>query len=204
MKAIIGACVSFLLLTASFGAHAQATGVKLNMDSGLYVGAGLGRSEAREFCLHIGGGACDQKDTSWNAFVGYQVNRHFAVELGYVDLGKSFSSGLLGGVPATASLDTTAIELLAVGMLPLSDAFSIYGKFGMYRYETDSVSTGPAAGAGSADDVEFTIGIGGQYGFTRNIAVRAEWQRYFEVGSGVFGLEKSDTSVWRVVGRYMF
>jgi len=91
MKAIIGACVSFLVLTASFGAHAQATGVKLNMDSGLYVGAGLGRSEAREFCLHIGGGACDQKDTSWTAFFGYQVNRHLAFELGYVDLGESFS-----------------------------------------------------------------------------------------------------------------
>ena len=204
MKAIVGACVSLLLLAASFGAHAQATGVKLNMDSGLYVGGGLGRAEAREFCSAIGGGACDQKDTTWNAFVGYQVNRNLAFELGYVDLGESFTSGLLGGLPATVHLDTTAIELVAVGLLPLGDSFSLYGKFGMYRYETDSLSTGAAAGTGSANDTEFTLGIGAQYSFNRNIAVRAEWQRYFDVGSGAIGLDKSDTSVWRVTGRYLF
>ena len=204
MRRRIESCLAACALIASLGAHAQEPGVKLNMDTGFYVGGGLGRVETREFCVFIGGGACDQKDTSWNVFVGYQVNRHLAFELGYVDLGESHTTGLLAGIPSTARFDTTAIEFLALGMLPLTDAFTIYGKFGLYRYETDSFETGAITRETRAKDTEFTFGLGAQYSFTRNVAVRAEWQRYLEVGSGVVGMPKTDSGVTRVTGRFMF
>jgi len=48
------------------------------------------------------------------------------------------------------------------------------------------------------------MGFGAQYHFTPALGVRAEWQRYLDVGAGVFGLQKDDASVWRLSGLYKF
>src|SRR5438477_157243 len=55
--------------------------------SAFYAGAGFGQSKAKEWCSTAGGISCDDRDTAWRAFGGYQLNRNFAAELGYTKLG---------------------------------------------------------------------------------------------------------------------
>ena len=198
--ALIAGC---LLSVTSLGANAQSPAVALQMDSGFYVGAGLGRSEARDFCTIVAG-ACDAKDMSWNVYAGYQFNRHFALEGGFTNFGQATSSGFSGGVPSKISTDTTAFELVAVGLLPFTDRFSLFGKAGFFRYDSDGTISGGVVAGASDTGTEFTFGLGAEYGFARNLAARLEWQRYLGVGSGLLGLPKADISVLRLGARYKF
>lgn len=185
---------------ASIGAQAQTLPVQLNMDRGLYIGAAAGKARTGEGCL----GTCDTTNTTWRAYAGYQFNRHLAVEAGYVDFGKATVSATLAGVPVTSRIETSAWELVGVGLLPLTERFSIYGKLGLFRYESDATTSGAFVGATSASGTEFTLGAGVQYAITSNFAARFEWQHYTDVGAGIPGAEKDDISVWRLGGRYQF
>lgn len=142
-------------------------------DSGWLVGGSVGQSKIKVDCP--AGVTCDDTDTAFRAFGGYNFNKNFGVELGYADLGKVTVSalGLSGDVKATA------FDLMAVGSLPIGDKFGVYGKLGMYR--ADSKASG-AVGSGSDTNTDVTYAIGGQYNFNKNLGLRAEWQQYKKVG----------------------
>lgn len=191
-----------LLLSASPAALAQAPAVKLSMDTGFYLGATVGRSEARDFCSI--GGACDPRDLSWNVFAGYRFNRHFALEGGYTNFGEASTSGFVGGASTRITAETTAFELVGVGRVPLGDAFSLYGKAGFFRFESDGAARGALVDTQSRKGTEFTFGFGAEYTFTPAFTARLEWQRYLDVGSEVLGVQKADIGVMRVGAHYRF
>lgn len=171
-------------------------------DLGFYAGAALGQAKFKDACTGITGagfvGGCDDKDTAWKIFGGYQFHRNVGVELGYVDFGEATASGTLLGLPATAAADAKALELVAVGSIPLTQQFSAYGKLGAYRWDIDtSVTAGAAAAGGGDKGTDFTYGVGLKYDFTRNIAARAEFQRYNNLGeTNTTG--QSDVNMWTV------
>jgi opacity protein-like surface antigen len=71
---------------------------------------------------------------------------------------------------------------------------------GLYRGETKlSSNVGISAKESNTD---LTYGIGVRYDFMRNFAVRAEWQRYGDVGGGNVG--KSDVDVLNIGALYKF
>ena len=78
--------------------------------------------------------SCDDKDTAWRILGGYQINRNFAVELGYHQLGDA-SASFPGG---QVDFEATAIELVGLGILPLANNFALYAKAGFYRGETEA------------------------------------------------------------------
>jgi OOP family OmpA-OmpF porin len=132
---------------------------------------------------HVYGGGSvgrnDNSEISWSLFGGYQANRWLGAEFGYRDLGRL----TIGGV----TVDSNAWELVGVGRVPLFDRFSAYGKLGGYM--------GRSHGGGfNENNTDLTYGLGVEYGFTRNIAVRGEWQRYTDLGGGGFGA-KNDLDV---------
>ncbi len=198
----IKALVVALMLSASSAALAQAPGVKLNVDAGLYIGATIGRSEARDFCSI--GGACDPRDMSWNAFAGYRFNRYFALEAGYTDFGEATTSGFVTGIPTRVTAETTAFELVGVGRIPLGDSFSLYGKAGFFRFDSDGVATGGLVDRQSRKGTEFTFGFGAEYAFLPALTARVEWQRYLDIGSEVVGVQKADIGVMRIGAHYKF
>lgn len=148
-------------------------------DMGFYAGAAFGQAETDGVCDIVAGFAgvsCDEKDTAWKIFGGYQVNRNFSLELGYASFGEATVTGP-GGV---ATVEGTAFDLVAVGSLPLADRFSVYGKLGLYRADFEVRNT-----LGFSEDASengLTFGVGLRFDFTRNLAARLEWQRYQEVG----------------------
>jgi len=143
-------------------------------DSGWLVGGSIGQSKFKVDCP--AGVSCDDSDTAFRAFGGYNFNKHFGVELGYADLGKLTVSAL--GI--SGDIKATAWDLLAVGTLPIGDKFGVYGKLGMYRADTKESG---AIGGSSDSNTDITYAIGGQYNFNKNLGIRAEWQQYKKVGS---------------------
>jgi hypothetical protein len=79
MRQIQTAAGAAVLALASVTAQAQMPEPRLAMDSGVYIGAGVGRAHSDANC----GAVCDTKDMTWQGYVGYQFNRFFAIEGGY-------------------------------------------------------------------------------------------------------------------------
>ena len=176
--------ISIALLGAAAMAAALPAAAQSNMLSSVYVGGDVGQSKLKD-CVVAG---CDDKDTAWGLFGGYQFNRNLAAELGYHRLG-SFSSP--GG-----DVDAKAWELVGLGSWPITDQFSVYGKLGGYRGKLD--------GAGHSEtNTDLTYGLGLQWDFTRNVGVRGEWQRYPKMGGGGFGRD-TDLDVLRVAALWRF
>ena len=131
-------------LAVSAGAYAQQPAT-----TGFYIGAEVGNTDLD--------GADD--DIGFKLLGGYQFHRNIAAELGY---GMLYDKG---------GAEVTAIELVAVGMFPIANQFSIIGKLGFANVDVE------VAGA-SDDKTELTWGLGVQYDFSRNLGVRALFQRY--------------------------
>ena len=152
-------------------------------DGHFYGGFGVGRSDS-----NLDGVVIDNKDRAWKGFGGYQFNRYFAVEGGFIDLGRTTTPG--------ASLDSKALHASAVGSLPLTEQFALTGKAGLARTETE-FSTG-----GSDQNTEPTYGLGLRYDFTRQLGIRGEWERYRASNNPFSG--KNDIDVFTINAIYRF
>jgi len=170
MAALLGAAV----MAAPAVSMAQARG-----DTGWYLGASVGQSKARHVNC-AGFDSCDTKAAAFGILGGYQINRNFAAELGYHDFGRvTFSApGVSGNIKASAA------ELVGLAAYPVASQFSLYGKLGAYRAEAKLSASLAGLGSGSLKDrtTDLTFGFGARYDVTREAGVRAEWQRYKNVG----------------------
>ena len=153
---------SLVLGLTAFGPTALA------QDVGFYAGASFGQSKIE-----------GETDTGWKIFGGYQINKSFGAEFGYVNLGKVKESGALPIFGAfTATIDAKAWQLVGVGTLPIDDRFSVFGKLGFARWDADLKCTGFLAGCGDDSGTDLTFGVGVKYNLTRNLAVRGEWENF--------------------------
>jgi OOP family OmpA-OmpF porin len=181
---IVGAAA---LALAAFSGSVQAQGwMRSSQELGFYVGAGVGGAEVRNLCSEAsaaGFTSCDEKDRTWKVSAGYRFHRNIAIEAGYVDLGK-YSAGLGG---TNVRFDAKAFELLAVGIVPVTQAFSVYGKAGLARWDVDAAISGTTFRI-SENGTDFTFGVGAQYDFTQNLAGRLEWQRYTDIDVNTLGV----------------
>ena len=191
IASLTGAAILALPLSSAFAQNAGAPA--------WYVGAGIGESEVSiEGCGS--GVSCDEKGTAWRILGGYRINDNFAVELGYHQFGDATASGPGGKV----KFEANAFELSGLGSLPLGHQFSAYGKIGFYRGETKA--TGDTL-LGAIDlketNTDLTYGIGAQYDFNRQLGLRAEWQRYANMGDQAT-VGESDVDVLGLTVIYRF
>ena len=148
-KALIAAMLGAAVMAAPAVSMAQARG-----ETGWYAGITLGQSEVKS--VDCTGFSCDTKDTAFRILGGYQINRNFAAELGYHDLGKVKVTG-----PANFDIKSNAWELVGVGAYPLANQFSVYGKLGLYRGEVKVPGS-------KATNTDLTYGVGLQYDHGRD------------------------------------
>ena len=213
------AIVSVATALGAVAAGGATVGAEAASDNGWYVGGALGGSQQ-----HFGGGqvdgalanqgltgsaSIDRSAGSLRVFGGYQFTPHFALEGGYVNLGKfDYSSSISS--PAADSvnghLGVQGIDLAAVGTLPLNQQWSLFGKAGaLYAKTKLDASSG---GAVAVSDQSHTgasplLGAGVSYDITRQVAVRGEVDRYFRVGdSGTTGRGDIDQYTVGVVYRF--
>ena len=148
--------LSATLGVAAFGANAQ--------DNGFYAGAGVGQSFVDEDVY-------DDEDTAFSVFGGYQFNKYFALEAGYADFGKIEPEG------TGPALEADTAYLTAVGSLPITEQFSAYAKAGFHNWNLDTDLPG-LVNNGDDSGTDPTYGVGVQYRFTDNVALRGEYSRF--------------------------
>jgi OOP family OmpA-OmpF porin len=168
-------------------------------ESGGYIGLGVGLSKAYIADDRIrnqlsGAGLTmtsiddDDRDVGYKLFGGYKINKNFAVEGGYFNLGKfGFTANTTtAGSSLTGAIKLQGANLDALGILPFTEKFSAFGRVGViYTWAKDEFS---GAGAGAAlattigdpkkNEANYKYGLGVQYDFTYNLGLRAEWERY--------------------------
>ena len=136
-------------LIAFVGAAAMAFSVgAAAQNTGFYAGLDIGTADFG-----------NEDDTAFRLSGGFQFHRHIAAEVGVARL---FDKG---------GVEVTALEVAAVGSLPLANQFSVFARIGIANIDIET-------GAGSRDKTELLLGIGAQYDFTRNLGLRVQWQRY--------------------------
>ena len=148
-------------------------------DRGFYLGGALGQSKFKEWC-DTGGSttatlpACDDTDTTWKILGGYRFNRYIAAEATYIDWGEVSATARITATGRTIDVAASQVSygLAAVGTLPLGQRFELFGKAGFVNTEQDTTS----ATTVTRDETELHYGVGVKYAFTRNWALRGEWE----------------------------
>jgi OOP family OmpA-OmpF porin len=181
MKKLLAALI---VLMAASTANAQ--------DKGWYVGGAVGQGKAKGFCDGVSGTgvSCDDTDTTVKAMGGYQFSRNFALELGLMNAGTYEARGPGGTITVKAAI----FEGTAVGILPLGQQFSVFGKLGLYSSAVDSTANTFVLNRNeTTGNTDLTYGVGLGWAFTPKFQLRAEWQRYQDVDAGFVG--KGDVDV---------
>jgi OOP family OmpA-OmpF porin len=208
---VMGIAASVAIMSMS-SAHAA--------DEGWYAGVNAGVSHSK---FKDGGidsafatqgvtstSSTDKRDDPYSLNAGYQFNRNFALEGGYVNLGKyNFSSSISSPATDTASgnYKVDGWTTSAVGILPLQNGFAAYGKLGALFSQTKfnpSSDTGATALAGtSKSSTDLTYGLGLSYDFSKQVVGKAEWNRYQGVGDTAT-TGKADIDTYTVGLAYKF
>jgi OOP family OmpA-OmpF porin len=160
-----------------------------------YGGASLGQSrakidEARITSTLLGAGLTttsmtrDEHDTAYKLFGGYQLNRNFAIEGGYFNLGKfGFSSTTVPAGTLNGQIKLQGLNLDLVGTLPLIGGLSAIGRVGAeYADARDRFSGSGAVNvlnpSPSKRAANYKFGAGLQYEISPAFLVRGEAERY--------------------------
>ena len=154
----------------------------------------------------------DDSHMAYKLFLGYQYTPNFALEAGYADLGK-YDAKVVGdiiGFPLDlrGEVKSRAVFVDAVGILPLTPEFSMFGKVGAAYARTKATASATFLGARESDsdsDSEYVpkAGFGAEYALTKTVALRAEYERYFDVGDEDKTGE-SDVDFWSVGLKFGF
>lgn len=185
------------LFSMSFIAAASAFTVQtaLAQDSGWYAGGNVGRTMATVDDARITRGLAGaglattsiidrDRSNGFKIYGGYQLTPNFALESGYFDLGKfgfTANTSPLGSL--SGDIRVRGLNLDLVGMLPLSEQFSLLGRVGANYAQTRGAFSGTGAVGvtnpnPSKRETNYKLGIGLQYAFTESLSMRGELERY--------------------------
>lgn len=155
---------------------------------GFYFGGSLGKAESKEdACFQdvSSGFTCDRKgEVAWAGFAGVMVNKYFGVEGGYHNLGKivEVANATTGD---RAWVKTRLGELVAVAAYPIQSV-SIYAKGGGY-YAKSTMTGSFVAPETVSTSKQWTYGVGVSWDVFTHAGLRAEWQRFNNIGGQEIG-----------------
>lgn len=167
--------------------------------AGWYFGFGLGANYGRDWdaarfasSLAAQGFTAtqtgsDDSDLGVKVFGGYQFTNYLALEGGYAQFNNYTATGTISNPVAASAYqteDNNSWFLAAVGTLPLTKDFSIFGKLGANSWKkttntffTDS--NGVVTRTSSIDrDADAFYGVGASYALMDSLVVRAEYERF--------------------------
>ena len=164
-------------------------------NAGWYAGANIGQSNSTIDNARISNGLLgsgltmttitnDDRDSGHKIYGGYQFNRNFALEGGYYDLGQfGFAATTLPTGTLSGNIKLRGLNFDVVGLLPLTEKFSVFGRIGAnYAQASDNFSGTGAVHVlnpnPSKYDTNLKLGLGLQYALTESLAMRAEVERY--------------------------
>lgn len=167
-----------------------------------YVTAAVGQSKAddkaaievNEELVDLGvtglSSTFDDSDTAYQLQLGYQLTPNWAVEGGYVDLGKfQYSAAFTGPVAgnAVAEVKAAGLNIAAVGSYPVNDQFAVFGKIGAINAKVEGRATATGSGVSATEAISATKakgywGVGAAYDFNTQLGLQLEWERFNNLG----------------------
>lgn len=201
-------------LIVVFAATAASSAQALELSEDMYLVVTVGKSIKKHTPMQIDNDAAMVKGgvpasavkstqtsgkNGYKLQLGYQLNENFAVEGGYVNLGKTDyhadynykGPGLLpptytGTASRTAKI--SGFNIVGIASNPISEDLSVFAKAGGFyaQVKTDSSSAGAHAGLGngSLDKTRWRglMGVGANYRIDEDFGIRAEFERYNKLG----------------------
>jgi OmpA-OmpF porin, OOP family len=158
---------------AAFALTAAMT-AQADVRPGFYAGASVGTTKLSDDSFDGSGADIDDTDTGFKIYGGYSFNDNFAIEASWFDLGEV--SGNFG--PDSFSVGVSGLNASAVGRLPVSETFSLFGKLGFASYDLDAHVNLAGIGSGSdnSSETDLTYGVGAALSFGGQWEVRAEFE----------------------------
>jgi OOP family OmpA-OmpF porin len=138
----------------------------------------------------------DDSDTGFGVAGGYQLNEHFAFEFSYLTLGSTNYHAIATVTDGTDTEDAdVTLETKAdgpvvsmLGILPIGERFSVYGRAGISFLTADgtariTIADNSQRASQSSQKTDPVFGVGAEYNFNKYFAVRLAWDRHLDVGT---------------------
>jgi OOP family OmpA-OmpF porin len=163
MKKII-----FSIISSSFALAAHAEGT--------YLGVGI-TSSRYDVNINLANFVNHKSSTSVSAklFAGYDLNKTWAIETGYADLGNVTTDWSFSGRRGTAKLGVQSFYVAGKGTAPVSDQISLFGKLGVAH--TKFKQRGFPSG-GDETKTGLYGSVGAEFSLSKQASLSLEWERY--------------------------
>ena len=164
---------------------------------GTYIDSSL-HNDAKKYFLEDEPGSVktDEGSFAGKLIMGYQFNDYFALEGGYYYLGQTKTKIHYATDNSTDKIKITGhmLGLDAVGMLPLNNVVSIFGKVGAGIARTTTKVSYAEDGSESETKTRLApkIGVGAEFDVNDYISIRTEYE-------GIFKASKSSSQSCDVV-----
>lgn len=154
------ACATVLTATAFTAPTALAQSNADREQTGTYISGSYGGYKAH-------GGEFEDENDMLGAALGYQFNPFLALEAEYIDFGNFGEDDVEGKLKG--------VGLSAIGRLPLTDSFGVYGKVGAFAsaFDVDAFDEDE-----TYDEVSPFVGAGVDFRVTRQLTAFAEYNHY--------------------------
>lgn len=200
--AVLGAVLAAVWLPAGAQAPSGYAGIgfgrsSIDIDGTAIEQNLLDRAAAEGVAIAASSSGEEDRDTAFKVFLGYRFNPYFAIEGALNSMGDfqargSATDAAFGDtLSVTTDVDFFAFSLAAVGHLPVGRTVSLYGKAGLFVWDMDLTERERLTGFGvvrtataTDDGTDLFYGAGVEWDVSRQIALRAEWERYNDVGEG--------------------
>jgi len=96
----------------------------------LRLGAGIGQNYVESTYQGL---PFDEHATALEVFAGYEFNRWFALEGGYLNGGDATQDFNNGAV----RIESSGVYATALGSLPITDTFGVYGRVGVIKWDAE-------------------------------------------------------------------
>ena len=103
---------------------------------------------------------------------GYKVNKNFALEASYIDLGESEDD-----IDPIWTVEIDGLNFSAVGILPVNEQVDLFAKAGMYMWDV-SVSEAGFGEFYSEDGTDLSYGFGASINLAEQFSLIFEYQKF--------------------------
>jgi opacity protein-like surface antigen len=113
---------------------------------------------------------------AWNANLGYQFSRYFAIETGYTQFPDMTETRTFLGVTSSSKNTFYGFDLLLKGILPVTNNFNLFAKAGAMYFSAQHT----LLYSKSYYEIDPEAGLGVSYDITQHVAIAVQ-------GVGIFG-----------------
>jgi len=155
-----------------------------NIGGDRYIGFSIGETELDDACesgATVTVTSCDDKDTGFAIYGGYNFHENFGVEGGYIDFGEAKVTATLNNATFTGKDELWSFYGAGIGKINVSEKVTLFGKIGFHRWEADRKLSSANSISFDDDGIDLFYGVGGQVSLPGDkFNIRLEYQ-IFEV-----------------------